>query len=120
MTQINYNGFNPELHTEVRKDVIKAAKGEIERLIGIMKLSQEHNEIILKKVMSLRGVFSKGFKFRETEKLVPLSIYLYLTLNHVKVDSKLLVKRSGISSREFNSFMVQMKRHLPTRCYAQA
>jgi hypothetical protein len=90
------------------------AEQEIARIIEV--LGHPHFEMfkkpILDKVLFVQSSFQQRSKYSKVEKLVPLVIYIFLTLRDFKVNKSDLIQVSEIFYEEFNCFFYQLKNYM--------
>ncbi len=90
------------------------AEQEIARIIE--ELGHPHFEMfkkpILVKVLFVQSSFQQKSKYSKVEKLVPLIIYVFLTLRDFKVNKSDLIQVSEIYYKEFNCFFYQLKNYM--------
>lgn len=91
------------------------ARAEIARIFGCLDLA-DYNDVktmVLKRSLSIRRNFQSGTKYRSIEKLVTIVTYLCLKLRSIPVNPYKLLESSKISKKEFNDFILQVRRYLP-------
>ena len=87
---------------------------EIARIIGV--LGHPHFEMfkkpILDKVLFAQSSFQPRLKYSKSKKLVPLIIYVFLTLRDFNVNKSDLIQVPEILYEEFNCFFYQLKNYV--------
>jgi hypothetical protein len=94
------------LKNKVEQEVLKVLTGLRNPLICKFK------KPIVDKVMLIRYTIHEKSNYSKVEKLVPLVIYVFLTLRNFKVNKSDLVQVSEIYYKEFNCFFYQLKNYM--------
>ena len=111
----NYQeSIRKEIHT-IKVNSLKNKVGkEISRILVELgnPLFGKFKQSIITKVILVRHSFHKRSKYNKPEKLIPLIIYVFLTLNDFKVNKSDLIQVSEIFYVEFNCFFYQLKKYM--------
>ncbi len=91
------------------------AKKEINRIIEALKLkfSLKAKKILFENTIRIRNKLEKGTKFRNMEKLVPITLYVYCKTHGFSINYKELLEVSKITKNEFLSFLKQIQHYIP-------
>lgn len=92
---------------------IKVGK-EISKILGRLgnPLTGKFEQPIVDKVILIHYAFHEKSKYSRPEKLIPLIIYVFLTLRDIKVNKSDLIQVSEIFYVEFNCFFYQHKKYM--------
>lgn len=99
---INYKG-----------SVFNKARIEISRILDYLNLPESPKRAIFDKFKNFYSALKPGTKYRNPEKLVPLTIYFYLKFQNISIKEAELLEISNISKREFNAFKLQIRNFFP-------
>ncbi|MBN1803429.1 MAG: hypothetical protein JW891_18110 [Candidatus Lokiarchaeota archaeon] len=116
-----YSGRFHRLEALSRLDSIKdsqeaallRARFEIRRIFEALDLPPAYKEICFCRFQAFRAALRPGTKYRNPEKLAPLSIYFSLKLRSVPIDEKALLEVSKITKKEYNAFKLQVANFMP-------
>lgn len=106
------NKYNSLVDNEVL--VKDKAKAEITRIFGCLDLA-DYNDVktmVFDKSLTIRGKFQSGTKYRNIEKLVSIVAYCCLKLRSIPVNPYKLIENSKITKKEFNDFILQVRRYI--------
>ncbi|MFX1364518.1 MAG: hypothetical protein ACFFCE_19450 [Promethearchaeota archaeon] len=98
-----------------KKSILESARSEINRLFGALNLSEyiDIKEMVLEKFKRVHSEIRTGSKYRNIEKLVSILIYICLKLRNVSINLNKLIDSAKITRKEFNDFILQLRRYLP-------
>ncbi len=89
------------------------ARIEISNIVASLRLSPKLKESLYRIYLRIRKGLESGTKFRNPQKLVPLTLYYHLKVNNIPLDEEKLLEVSKISKKEYNSFKHQIIRFFP-------
>ena len=93
--------------------VFNKARIEISRIIDYLNLPESPKRAIFDKFKNFYAALKPGTKYRNPEKLVPLTIYFYLKFQNISIKETELLEISKISKKEFNAFKLQIQKFFP-------
>ena len=107
------NRYNSITTTE--EAVVERARIEISRIFGSLGLSGSSalKEMVLGKFKEIRPKLRPGTKYRNVEKLVTVTLYFCLKLRNVPINPYELIEVSKVTKKEFNDFILQVRRYIP-------
>ena len=98
------------LHNITEQEVSRVLVGLGNPLIGKFK------QPMVDKVILIHYAIQEKSKYSKVEKLIPLVIYVFLTLRDFKVNKSDLIQVSDIFYKEFNCFFYQLKNYMINYC----
>lgn len=93
--------------------VFNKARIEISRILNYLNLPESPKRAIFDKFKHFYAALKPGTKYRNPEKLVPLTIYFYLKFQNISIKEAELLEVSKISKKEFNAFKLQIQNFFP-------
>ena len=93
--------------------VFNKARIEISRISDYLNLPESPKRAIFDKFKNFYAALKPGTKYRNPEKLVPLTIYFYLKFQNISIKETELLEISKISKKEFNAFKLQIVEFFP-------
>ena len=93
--------------------VFNKARIEISRISDYLNLPESPKRAIFDKFKNFYAALKPGTKYRNPEKLVPLTIYFYLKFQNISIKETELLEISKISKKEFNAFKLQIQHFFP-------
>jgi len=108
-----------KLHSIINNkgSVFNKARIEISRILDYLNLPESRKRAIFVKFKNFYTALKPGTKYRNPEKLVPLTIYFYLKFQNISIKEAELLEISKISKREFNAFKLQIQNFFPQYCH---
>ena len=89
------------------------AKIEISRIFNILSLPKSLKELVFKKSQEFYSALRPGTKFRNPEKLVPISLYFCFKFRNISIKESKLLEVSKISKKDFNAFKLTILEYFP-------
>ena len=104
-----------KLHSIINNkgSVFNKARIEISRILNYLNLPESPKRAIFDKFKNFYAALKPGTKYRNPEKLVPLTIYFYLKFQNISIKEAELLEVSRISKKEFNAFKLQIQNFFP-------
>jgi len=107
-----------QLHNSAKnneKTIKYKANIEISRLFSSLDLSDYHDvkKMVFEKFVDVREKLRQGTKYRNVSKLVAVITYMCLKLRNIPVNGIDIVERSEIEKKEFNDFILQVRKYIP-------
>jgi len=104
-----------KLHSIINNkgSVLNKARIEISRILNCLNLPESPKRAIFEKFKNFYDALKPGTKYRNPEKLVPLTIYFYLKFQNISIKESELLEISNISKKEFNAFKLQIQNFFP-------
>ncbi len=101
--------------TTNEKAVVEKSRIETSRIFGSLRLSEYSavEEMVSRKFKEIRPQIRPGSKYRNVEKLTSVTIYFCLKLSNVPINPYELIEISKITKKEFNDFILQVRRFIP-------
>lgn len=98
-------------------DIKTNTEQEISRVLGDLGalLADRFTQAIMEKVLLIQFAIHTKSKYFRVKKLVPLIIYVFLTLRDVRINKSDLIRVSEIFNREFNCFFHQLRNYMLIR-----
>lgn len=93
--------------------VFNKARIEISRILNYLNLPESPKRAIFDKFKNFYAALKPGTKYRNPEKLVPLTIYFYLKFQNISIKEAELLEISKISKKDFNAFKLQIQNFFP-------
>jgi len=112
------NNFQERVKQKVLTRKVNSVKNKVGQeiskvLVGLRNpLVGRFKQPMVDKVLLLQYAIHEKSKYSRVEKLIPLVIYVFLTLRDFKVNKSDLIQVSEIFYEEFNCFFYQLKKYM--------
>ena len=101
------------LKKEYQEGVYEQANLEISRIFSSLELPHALKKIVFAKFKQIYAGLNPRTKYRNPEKLVPLTIYFSFKYLPIPINERALLEISKISKKEFTAFKLQVREHFP-------